>query len=657
VALVAAFLLLYSDALRTGFLNDDFLFLEEARRRSLLESLRSLDPLGNFFRPVSRQLYYEALVPLLGDRAWAFHLVNFGVFLAALALLADLLRSFLPLPGVLAGTLVFALAPFQRVNLTWISCSQDLLALLFALAAVALFRRRRDRLAAAAYLLAVFSKESALPLPLVLAAWAFRLDRSEGAPSWNAVLRRLAPFGVVATAWIAVTLWVRGASHPTRPLDFSPGSFAAGYAHGVQSLLGLDHPAGLLRGLAHPGAPSLALVPLALVALVLRRSGSSAEAPARTILVLAAVWLLAFGVVIGPVAAIWSSYYYTLFAVGGALAAGWLARRLGALGWIVLCLALVWWHGAATSARAFAVKEDAWVWTSHLTPFYFQREAALTDSLRRQMLRDEPNPEPGTRFFFSSLPSWAGFQMGNGPLLRALYRDPKIQSWFYSQFSESTAADRPCRFLTWDGSAFAPLYPSPRDRFFQVGSDLLAMDRLEGARHAFRRAILQGEPPLDPWYWLGWTELWLGRRAAGEAAWTRFGAKDDPSEWLWQMRLARQALNDKGDTLAARRALAAAIRSGIGRPEPHAVLGELLLQEHPKYAVLELKVAAFLKPDDWVARRDLALALGRSGLDDDARLQLAQLASLGHDWRGDSLLAGLARRMERRSAAPPVIEF
>jgi len=73
--------------------------------------------------------------------------------------------------------------------------------------------------------------------------------------------------------------------------------------------------------------------------------------------------------------------------------------------------------------------------------------------------------------------------------------------------------------------------------------------------------------------------------------------------------------------------------------------------------VLELEVAAFLKPDDWVARRDLAIALERSGLEDDARLQIAQLASIGYDWRSDSLLVAITRRMERRSVEPAVVEF
>ena len=657
--LVAALSSLYLDALRTGFLNDDYLFLEEAKQHSLLQSISSLGPLGNFFRPLSRQVYFEVLSPLADGRPLVFHLVNFALFLGALALVADLLRVFLPLPGVLAGTLYFATLPFQRVNLTWVSCSQDLLALFFSLGALALFRRGRHGWAAVAYLLAVFSKESALPLPLVLAGWMLWIEPRPAERSGLASLGwRLAPCGMVAALWTGVTWWVRAREPAAASLDFGPEHFAAGYVHGFQSLLGLDHPAGFLRGLMRPGTPSIALLFLAPIALALRGPATADARSPRPALGFAALWLLAFGIVTGPVVVHWSSYYYTLFGVGGALLVGVAATRLRPIGWLVLSTGVLWWHAGATNTRAFAVVERPWVWTSHLTSFYFQRAASLTDSMGRQLLRLEPRPEPRSRFFFSTLPPWAGFQMGNGAQVRALYRDATIESYFYSQFSESTAADRPCHFYYWDGRALVPLYPGDRDPFFQVGSDLLAIDRLEGARHAFRRGLAAGEGPIDHLYWLGWTELWLRHRGAAEAAWAAYGAKDDSVEWQWQMRRARQALNDFHDNLTARRALAAAIRSGIGRPEAHAVLGHLLKGPHPKYAVLELKVATYLKPDDWLARRDLVLGLSAARLDDEARLELAQLMTVWPDWQSDSLLVAAARTMERRSAdAAPVVEF
>jgi hypothetical protein len=648
LALCAALISLYGTALRVGFLNDDYLLLEASRGRPLVATLGALGPLGNFFRPVSRQLYFGALASLFGDRPLAFHLANFALFLVSLALLADLLRAWLPRPGVLAGLLYFAVLPLQRVNLTWISCSQDLLALAFALGSVALFRRGRPGWAALAYLIACFCKESALPLPLALLA----LRRLEPAPEPGAERPRparwLPPFAAAAGAWLLANLWVR-LRVPAPPLDFSPVDFAAAYVHGIQSLLGLDDPQSFPAGLAHPGVPQLALLFLAPMAVALRGAVTEAPRPARAALTFGAAWLLAFALPIGPVAPRWSGYYYTLFAVGGALLVGIACARLRAVGWLVLATALLWWHAGATSARAFAVVERPWGWTSRVTPFYLQRAAALTDTLSRQMCALDPRPERGTRFFFSDLPPWAGFQMGNGALIRTLYRDPSLESYFYTQFSESTADDRLCRFLAWDGRSLGPLYPKTQDLYFQVGSDLLIYDRLPGARHAFRRALETGENRADPLYWLGWTELWMMRRGAAEAAWTAFGAKDDSAAWFWQMRVARQALNDQRDTLAARRALLAAIKSGIGRPEAHAVLGELLMRDRPKYGLLELKVATFLNPADWVARRELGLGLAAQRLDDLARDELAHVARLEPHPDDDTLRVGTMRRLDRES--------
>jgi hypothetical protein len=662
----AGLLVLYAGPLRTRFLHDDYLFLEQARTRPLAESLLGLDALGNFYRPVSRQLYFAALTPVLGGDPRVFHAVNFAIFLAALALLADLLASLAPAAGVLAGVTVFALMPLQAVNLTWISCSQDLLALLFALLSLALFRRGRDGWAAAAYLLAAFSKESALPLPVVLAAWA----RLFGHAPWRAVLRRLTPFAGVAGAWLVATLVVRsGHSGAATFLSFAPGNFVAAYVHLVQSVVGLEHPAGFLRALASPrlDLPALALFAALALWLVPARGAAPATAgtgppppvPTRSALAFGLAWVLAFGFVTGPVAAIWSAYFYTLAAAGVAIVVAVWARRLTPLGWLVLVPALLTVHGTARANRAFAARDDAWGWTSHLTSYYFERVAALSESLSVQLVRLEPHPEPGTRFFFSLIPSYAGFQQGNGALIRSLYRDPTLESWFYSQFSDSTAGWHPCRFVSFNGQTLAPLYDprTTRDLFFQVGTDLLVLDRPRGALHAFQRGLAAGESRFDHLYWTGWTELFLGRRGEAEAAWTAAGMREDTAAWFLHMRIARQALDDQRDTLAARRALVRAIQYGPGHPEPHAVLGVLLLPSAPKYGLLELRVATWLKPNDWLARRDLIGGLLDQGLDDAAAREMETLKTVYPGWASDSLVAADQRRLAERRAPPAVVEF
>ena len=74
--------------LATGFLNDDYLFLEQARTRPLAGSLVQGDALGNYARPLSRQVYFAALTRISNGSPRVFHAVNFALFLGALALAA-----------------------------------------------------------------------------------------------------------------------------------------------------------------------------------------------------------------------------------------------------------------------------------------------------------------------------------------------------------------------------------------------------------------------------------------------------------------------------------------------------------------------------------------------------------------------------------------
>ena len=165
---------------------------------------------------------------------------------------------------------------------------------------------------------------------------------------------------------------------------------------------------------------------------------------------------------------------------------------------------------------------------------------------------------------------------------------------------------------------------------------------------------------MDLLYWLGWAELLTGRRDRAEATWTAFGAEDDSLRWSAHLRAAHNALTD-GDTLNARRHLITAIEYGIGRPTAHAVLGELILDDpHPythKYGLMELKVAAWLDPRDWDARRSLVLGLAAVRLDEQARRELGTLI---HDFPGiarDTAVARLRSRYRTRDLATRVVEM
>ncbi len=666
--LAAALAVLYAGALGAGFVNDDYLFLEQVRRHGLLGALGEPGGVGNHFRPLSREAWFALLGPLSGGGPLLFHLASFAVFLGSLALLADLMRALVPRrdPGpaapVLAGVLWFALLPFQRVNLAWASCSQDLLALAGALGALALFRRGHTRAAWLVYAAATLAKQSALPLPLLLFAWSRWIV---GEPARRSLSRTL-PFALAVLPWLAGEWALRQGSPAATRLVFDAAHLGASALHLAQALAGVEHAAGWLRAWveARPSLAALALLALVAAWLPERADAVAAAEPRgarrpapRVAAGFALLWCAAFALPAWPVAWMWSGYHFTLAAVGGAIGVALASARLGRRGWIALAAVLLVWHAAGVAPRAFALREDPWSGTSHVTSFYLERAAALSGRLRDGLRQALPRPEPGTRLFFANLPPWAGFQMGNGPSVRHLYRDDTLESHFYSAYAESTAGRHPAEFLFWDGAGFERLYANARDRLFQVGGDLLLLERPAGAAWAFRRGLEEGGERADHWYWLGWASLWSGRRALAERAWREWGARDDGAARILWLRKARASL-ESGDTLRARRELVEAVRAGVGSPEAHAMLGLLLQRVNAKYAMLETRVAVELKPNDWLARRDLAEGLVAARLDEPATLHLARFQALVPGWRADPIAARLDSVLRsRRPAASGIAEF
>lgn len=661
LAVFAGILAIHFGSLGTAFLNDDYLFLEQARRHGLWEALRVPDGLDNHFRPVSRELWWALLTPLSRGEPLVFHLAQFAVFFTALVVLADLLRALVPdrrpAVPVLAGVLWFALLPFQRVNLVWASCSQDLIALAGVVGALALYRRGRNRAAWLAYAVATLAKSSALPLPLLLFMWSWRMD---GLTPRLALARSL-PFAAAALPWAIGEWTLRQHSPAPARLAFDASHLGAAFAHMVQVLAGIEHLGGWLRSWADARPSIVAFVLLAVAAGWIpdraraRADGHDAAVgvrpAAREAAWFALAWCAAFSVPIWPVAYSWSSYYYTLAAVGGAILVALATSRLARWGWILLAGGFLWWHAAGISSPAFALREDPWTGTSHVTAFYLERAAGLSRDLRTALRRAIPRPERDSRLFFATLPSWAGFQMGNGPSIRQLYRDDSLESHFYSTYGESTAARHPARFLFWNGVEFEKLYEHDPNPLFQVGGDLLLLDRPLGAAWAFRRGLEEGGDRLDLLYWLGWASLWSGRREIAERAWKEWGAVDDSLGRVYWLRRAKGSL-ERGDTLRARRELVEAVHNGIGHPVSHAMLGMLLQRVNAKYAMLETRVAAELDPRDWLARRDLVEALIAARLDEPAAAHLARLQAVRPDWRQDSVTARLASTLEARRPPP-----
>jgi hypothetical protein len=171
---------------RLFFLQDDFILMAGA----------VFDPrtsLGDFFgsgsvqfRPLTKFLYFKVMYGLFGLNPAPYHWISMAIHLANVFLVYRLLSMFrIEREIALITTAVFALhAGFVDV-VGWISCIQQLMALMFMIVALIAgingYRSKRIfpiLLAAFAYFLALASMEQVVGLPLILAGFVM-LESSE----------------------------------------------------------------------------------------------------------------------------------------------------------------------------------------------------------------------------------------------------------------------------------------------------------------------------------------------------------------------------------------------------------------------------------------------------------------------------------------------
>jgi hypothetical protein len=129
-----------------------------------------------FWRPLSREIYFSVLYSFGTAGPFVGHSLN-AILLVATTLMLGSLAAKLAgrWAGVFAG-LAFAFFSQTPMLVAWLSCIQDLLAMVFMLAAMHLRLARRHVLAAAALVLALLSKETSfaiVPL-LVFLDWVLR---------------------------------------------------------------------------------------------------------------------------------------------------------------------------------------------------------------------------------------------------------------------------------------------------------------------------------------------------------------------------------------------------------------------------------------------------------------------------------------------------
>lgn len=187
----------YWPALQAGFVGDDFMILYRLRPvADLGDALRFFR--GEFFEYYRPLAFVSHAIDWLiaGANAWQFHFTNLLLHLANTLLVFAIARAIVRHDlAAIAAALLFGLHASNHEAVIWMSARFDLLATFWSLLALAMViggaggqgaggpeGRRAGGLgpgglaAAVTYFLALLSKESAVALPIAVAAWAvFRL--------------------------------------------------------------------------------------------------------------------------------------------------------------------------------------------------------------------------------------------------------------------------------------------------------------------------------------------------------------------------------------------------------------------------------------------------------------------------------------------------
>lgn len=609
--MLAATVVLYLPALGTQFFADDFLFLDQVRDRSLWDAIRTPDPLSNYFRPVSRQLYFWTIAGLTHESPLAFRIGNLATLLAAIVLLGFLVRRLAGRRAACIAAGCFALHYAADVPVRWACGSQELLAVMGAVAAILLHVTGRRRSAGLAMLGGAFSKEVVLLTPLI----ATFADHAPGEP-WRGTLRRAWPLAAAVAVWaiVFVAMPHRRVAQATE-VEFSvvQSPFAA-LAHLLQVVPGIEWLPGRFGAVPRelpPLLPTLAV--LVAVAIAWRGAGAAAAQQGRHALRVAAVWILLGTVPVAAVALQWSSYYY-LFAVAGvALALGVVLSRAPAWAACGALVLLAWGSANARALGDFGTGRNPWTPVSHINRTFIERANRISARYLASLRRAYPRLPRGSVLFFAGLQSNIGFQRANGPLLRWAYRDSSLRSYFLNEFSSQTIRSRPLFFFVGAGDSLAEMERGD-DLFMRIAYGMIVSGQARGARDALDLARQQRPGDLRPAYWQSWLTRALGDTAAADRQLAALGFPRDsgarsPSDQARSSVLAHVAGRDTAGAIGLARRI---VWENVHDAGAHGLLADLLLVRSPDDAdgAIEALAARVLAPGEPYGWRRWAVIQG-----------------------------------------------
>jgi len=437
--------LAYGSGLGLEFVGDDYVFLD----RVLGADFRSLWSFENtdfgWYRPWSRELHFWSMTRLWGVSPLMHRAANLAIWILTLLLYFRLIARLVPWPGAPIAVFAVASLALWGTPILWVSGSQDLWMLFFAVLAVLLVAEGRHRVAAIPVGLALLSKETAIVLPAILLSYALVVERARVLLA----LTRLAPVILTALAWLLL--------HPTlRSRFFDPAE------HSVEAATRPPLPLLLLRATAanlnldqalRPEEVSVRLIVMAALSALLvsgaaaaiarwgaQSAGVSDRPPEGRVVVFGLTWAALGSLPLLLPSIGWHAYYGCLGVLGA-----WLAMAIGLSRRPAAAFAII---GVLALLRAASAETPSWDWGN---AWYQRRAASVVTAIRSELLARYPSLPPHTRVYFGRVPNNIGLVAGRSPAVRVWYGDPTLSADFCSGYrprqpGEPSGADLFFRF-------------------------------------------------------------------------------------------------------------------------------------------------------------------------------------------------------------------
>ena len=535
---VAVGVLLAVPSLGLGFFWDDFALLSRVQS----SPINALGPAPGspFYRPISQGVYFWLLAALGGSGPTLANILNLALFaisVCLVVLIAEGLGG--PRAGLVAGLVFAGLAPISSL-ICWASGAQDLLAILFTLAAVHLRASGRHVGAAIFAVVGLLSKETAILVIPVLILWDW-IAGTRPARIGVSALR----YGGLALAWAAL--------HPgIRQLALQGLSGEPHGAVGFRNFALTEHQARLylltlfnlpITGARTPWPEGRMLSDVAAVSIAIasfwmwplrggRRPPSMRDlhAPSvhrslRRVTLLAT--LLAIPGILLPSLLItrWAAYFVCLPAIGSSLFIGVLLARAPLA---LVSLSMAGYIGLGIWCRGIEVPGG-----SILTERTFVEASYAIRDVKKGFLELHPTLPRGSQVLVSVAASGAlGIYQSihDGQALRIWYGDPTIRTLR----PERRSARPPSEFLFRITSSRGVVEIDPDRATFRSGGGNPQVEEVRSTIRTYARGVAaSGE----------------GARSVGILE--RLSERDEDPLRSYDLRLAAMAIMAEGDSLGA----------------------------------------------------------------------------------------------------------